>query len=312
MASERDTPTSVSVVVLSHNRPHLLRQCLESITAQTWRPSEVVVIDNRSPRSTDVAAIVRARPGVQLVANANNRGYTGGMNQGLATVSADLVLFTEDDILMDATALEALVQHLDTHPDVGIASGVMWNIASKTVRAAGGEVALGARYEKRIHAQGATDYPSDAPVTAVTYVPGAVFLARTAQLRSLGGFRDDFFMYHEDDELGLRLRRAGASLHILPHVIVRHFDPDPAPAPLWLERIKQRNLFSLYLLHAPVSVLPAFFVRYGVWHPLRTFARSPRGAWITVTALASTAVRAPRLLRDRWSMDRRLHVRRPA
>lgn len=312
MASDRHTRPSVSVVVLSHNRPHLLQQCLESIAAQTWRPSEVLVIDNWSPRSTDVSSVVGAMPGVALVANADNRGYTGGMNQGLSAVSGDFVLLTEDDILMDATALEVLVGHLRSHPDVGIATGVMWNIASKTVRAAGGEVALGVRYEKQIHAQGAMDYASDAPVSNVTYVPGAVFLARTAQLRALGGFRDDFFMYHEDDELCLRLRRNGSSLHIVPRAVVWHFDPDPAPAPLWLERIKQRNFFSLYVLHAPAYVLPAFFLRYGVWQPLRMLLRRPRAAWVTVTALADTLVRAPRLLRDRWSVDRRPPVRQPA
>lgn len=312
MASERDTRPSVSVVVLSHNRPHLLRQCLESIEAQTWRPTQIIVIDNWSPRSSEVATVVGAMPGAELVANADNRGYTGGMNQGLSAVSGDFVLLTEDDILMDATALELLVKHLRSHQDVGIATGIMWNIASKTVRAAGGEVALGVRYEKRIHAQGATDYASDAPVTSVTYVPGAVFLARTTQLRALGGFRDDFFMYHEDDELCLRLRRRGSSLHIVPSAIVWHFDPDPAPAPLWLERIKQRNFFSLYVLHAPLHVLPAFFIRYGVWQPLRMLVRRPRNTWVTATALAATLVRVPRLLRDRWSMDRRRLVRQPA
>lgn len=311
MASERDTQPRVSAVVLSHNRPHLLRQCLASLAAQTWQPTEVIVIDNRSPRSAEVAALVRATPGATLVSNADNRGYTGGMNQGLSAVSGDLVLFTEDDILMDDTALAALVQHLHAHPEVGIASGVMWNVGSRTVRAAGGEVTLGSRYEKSIHAQGATDYPSDAPVANVTYVPGAVFLARTQQLRHVGGFRDDFFMYYEDDELGLRLRRSGASLHIVPSATVRHFDPDPAPAPIWLERIKQRNFFSLYVLHAPLRVLPAFFARYGVWQPLRQLPRTPRATWVTSTALAATLVRVPRLLRDRWSMNRRL-VRQPA
>lgn len=300
------------MVVLSHNRPHLLRQCLESIAAQTLRPTRVIVIDNQSPRSAEVVAVVSAMTAVELIANADNRGYTGGMNQGLAAVTSDLVLFTEDDILMDAEALAALVDHLQAHQNVGIASGVMWNIASNTVRAAGGEVMLGTRYEKRIHAQGATDYPSDAPAADVTYVPGAVLLARVEQLRDLGGFRDDFFMYYDDDELGVRLRRAGSSLHILPRAVVRHFDPDPAPAPAWLERIKQRNLFSLYVLHAPATVLPAFFARYGVWQPLRTVVRNPRAAWITMTALAATTVRLPRLLRDRWTMNRRFPVRQAA
>ena len=60
------SPT-VSVVVLSYNRPAYLAEALASIRAQTFGPCEVTVVDNPSPASEEVARVVGTVRGLQTV-----------------------------------------------------------------------------------------------------------------------------------------------------------------------------------------------------------------------------------------------------
>ena len=80
----RMTPDSpnVTAVVLSYNRPHYLRESLLALTRQTHPAMRIVVVDNRSPASGKVADVAAAFPGVELIRNASNLGFTGGMNAG--------------------------------------------------------------------------------------------------------------------------------------------------------------------------------------------------------------------------------------
>ena len=71
--------TELSIVVVSWNVRELLRACLAALP----RDAEVIVVDNAS--SDGSAAMIAAEfPTVRLVANQDNRGFTGGNNQGLA------------------------------------------------------------------------------------------------------------------------------------------------------------------------------------------------------------------------------------
>src|SRR5207244_11492784 len=71
---------SISIVLLSYNRPRYLERALASIGAQSVRPSEVLVVDNRSAAGEEIARIVGAHRSFKLIANPANTGFTGGMN----------------------------------------------------------------------------------------------------------------------------------------------------------------------------------------------------------------------------------------
>ena len=100
-------PPCVTVVVLSYNRPALLEAALQSIEAQTYSNRDVLVIDNKSGSSPQIRKIVTAFPGVALISNDSNRGFTGGMNQGIAAARGEYVYLTEDDIELSPDCLSA-------------------------------------------------------------------------------------------------------------------------------------------------------------------------------------------------------------
>ena len=102
----------VTIVVLSFERPELLRKALHSIAVQSEPQCEVIVVDNASPRSEIVRGVVSEFPGVRLIANASNLGFTGGMNCGIAAAAGSYIYLTEDDIELDRNCIAALVAYL--------------------------------------------------------------------------------------------------------------------------------------------------------------------------------------------------------
>lgn len=289
---------SISVVLLSYDRPQYLRRVLETVVAEPGLDFEVIVVDNRSPTSDRIAEIVAAFPTVRLIRNPDNGGFTGGMNVGIAAARGEYVYLTEDDIEIEPGCLSALVAYLESRPDVGLAGPVMLNHGDDTVRCAGGHVELGPIYRLTVLAAGEPSAASRlAAPYEVTYLPGSMLMARRALLRELGGFRDDFFMYIEDVDLCIRVLKRRLAIAVVPEARVRHYDPAPVGAP-GLDFHKTKNLSAVYLLHAPLRVLPAFLLRYGLLGGARAIRAGGAGAHVRAWTWA--LVNAPRLLAERF------------
>lgn len=287
-----------TIIVLSYNRPHLLEQALRSIEAQTCKPCDVLVIDNASSSSSRIRDLVTAFEGVRLIANPTNRGFTGGMNQGLAAAEGEYVYLTEDDIELDSECVATLVEYLEGHPGTALAGPVMWNRRSPTIRCAGGSFTFGSVYQMRVGGEGQEELPDTAPFDTM-YLPGAMIAARTHELRELGGFRPDFFMYGEDVELCARVLERGRRIAIVPAARVYHHEPPDQTEPAALSFHKQKNLAALYMLHAPLRVLPGFFARYILVDGCRRLFRD----WATLPTWAAAwsfaLVRAPKFFTER-------------
>lgn len=117
-ASPSSDPPAVSVIIVNWNTRALLQDCLVSIGAQTTAPHEVIVIDNASHDGS--AAMVAAEfPQVRLIANADNRGFAGANNQGLALARGRHVLLLNPDTVILDRAIDRSLAWLAGQPGVG-------------------------------------------------------------------------------------------------------------------------------------------------------------------------------------------------
>jgi GT2 family glycosyltransferase len=292
-------PPIVSVVVLSHDRPDYLPLVLDSITAQTYPALEVLVVDNRSARSPEIARLVAGYAGVRLVALGENLGYTGGMNRGMREASGEYVYLTVDDCTLAADCIERLVADAREHPTEGLRAGLLMFADRRTIACAGGEFALSAVYERRNHGAGEEDAGQFAEPFEVSCLDGAMVFGRLAYLRALGGFREEFFIYSDSIELSARVRKAGGRIRVVP--AARAYVHE-SPRALTHERLtfhKMKNLWAMYLLHARWRVLPEFFLRYALLFPVREMRADRRNVGPLCRAWAWFLRRSPALLLER-------------
>lgn len=130
--SAPDLSSHVSVVIPTYGRADYLLAAIDSVLAQTRPPGEIIVVDDGSPDDTAdrVASLVRA--GRVRYVRRENGGLAAARNTGAAHAAGAFLLFLDDDDLLVPTALEALVDALETRPEYAFAYGDWVRFAGAT------------------------------------------------------------------------------------------------------------------------------------------------------------------------------------
>src|SRR5688500_7060448 len=90
--TSEDPMASISVIIPTHSRPHLLPRAVESARA-AGTVVEVVVVDDAS--TDDTAAACRALKGINYLRLAYNQGVAGARNAGVLSSSAEYITFLD-------------------------------------------------------------------------------------------------------------------------------------------------------------------------------------------------------------------------
>jgi len=222
----------LAIVIVSTNEAHWLEPCLSTVFAQAGTAKlDVVVVDNESSDGTP--ELVRSRfPEARVVASVN-RGFGHGNNRGLETTSARYVLFLNPDTEILAGTFGELVEMLDEHPEIGLAGvrqltpdGELFPTIRRFPSAARalGEALASERWPvspawagERVLDLGLYEREVDCDWTS-----GSFMLARREALLSAGCLDERFFIYAEEPDLCLRMKRAGWSVRHVPDMTIIH------------------------------------------------------------------------------------------
>lgn len=225
----------LSVIVVSYNTAALTCDCLASVSAAAGE-KEVLVVDNASRDGSSEA--IRARfPGVRLIANADNRGFGAANNQALPLCRGRHLFFLNPDTQVAPDAFVRALAFMEAHPEVGLAGCRMVNPDGTA------QESVSWRYPGQKHCRGELDgLPG-----RIACVLGAAMIAPACLIRELGGFDEDFFLYGEDQDLALRVRRAGREVgYIADATVVHHGGQSERPTgsgPMWERKVRAENLF---------------------------------------------------------------------
>lgn len=219
--NQKDKPPSpaVSVVVVTFQSGPTLARCLAALKAQTFTDFELILVDNASADGAAQAAAA-VDPAIRLIANRENRGFSGGCNDGARAARGRWLAFLNPDAYAEPDWLARLMAAAAAHPDVrAFASRQL--MADDPARLDGlGDVMASAGFPFR----GGYRQP-DPGLSAMGEVfsacGGAMLIDRGLFL-DLGGFDERLFCYCEDVDLGYRLRLAGMRTLVVPDAVVRH------------------------------------------------------------------------------------------
>jgi hypothetical protein len=208
---------TVSAVVVVHDPDdRLLDRALASLTLDPGIGVEVLIVDNASTRSTD-------RPAQRTLHRPRNDGFAAAVNAGLRNTSGEFVLVLNDDAALLPGALSAMVDRLRTEPRcAAVTPKILLDepfeppvIDSCGIELFGNGEAdgLGRDHVDR----GQFDTHCD-----VLAVPMTAALYRRVALEHCGPFDERYFLYYEDLDYGLRLRRAGWRSELAAHATAIH------------------------------------------------------------------------------------------
>lgn len=201
----------ISVVIVNHNGGPILLQTLDRVARLGKVIAEVIVADNGSTDDSR-EQIKKRHPEVLLLELGRNLGFGAANNRAVAFARSDKVLLLNSDAWPAPGAVEKLAAELDARPRVGLACPLLFYPDNKPqfhwapATSIFGEAVqrLRNRYERKrwIHR---LRWPGG-------FYTAACVLVRKSAFEAIGGFDERFFLYFEDVDLCLRLRRAGWKL----------------------------------------------------------------------------------------------------
>ena len=204
-------PPLVVAVVLTWNDTELTTKCLQSLLDSDYPNLEIVLVDNGSvpPRGPE---LLERFPGVRLVQNPSNQGFSGGANRGLETaieMKADYIHLIGNDAVLAPDAISLLVAECERDSRAGAAGPLLLDP---------GEVEIVQFYTASLdrdqamhhhHHVGQPYTRGKWPTVETEFIPCVALLFRAKALRELGLFDESFGTCWEDYDLCLRLRDAG-------------------------------------------------------------------------------------------------------
>jgi N-acetylglucosaminyl-diphospho-decaprenol L-rhamnosyltransferase len=242
----------LTVTIVSYNTRDLLRACLASLAADRSACSvEVHVVDNHS--SDGSPELVRAAfPHARVIANRENVGFARANNQSWHLARGRYWLLLNSDAEVRPGVLDALVQFMDAHPRAGLASARLVNLDGSPQHCAQAVPGLARLLleASRLHkllpqsVRGRIllgPYWNYAQPVRVGWTWGTALIARRAAIEECGPLSEQFFMYGEDLEWCLRVRRRGWDVWFCPSAeVLHHGGQSPAGEAMPADRLKAR------------------------------------------------------------------------
>jgi len=235
MIGETQQP-EVSIIIVSYNTKDLVGDCIRSVLAEEDCRKEIFVVDNGS-RDGSVTYLQEVFPMVSFVANGENRGFAAANNQVLHQCRGRYIFFLNPDARLRKGALRAIISYMESSPRVGLA-GTRLVDPDGTLQRSKSEQYLGQEYTR--------DELSGLP-GSIASVIGASMVVRADVAKKIGGFDEDFFLYGEDQDICLRVRKCGYEVGYIDEAVIVHLggqsERNTTPLGVWDKKIRAEHIF---------------------------------------------------------------------
>jgi N-acetylglucosaminyl-diphospho-decaprenol L-rhamnosyltransferase len=213
----------LAIQIVNFNTKRYLVPCLESVVAALGRSGadgRVLVLENGSDDDLgDLAA--RFAPGVDVLESPVNLGFGGGQNRLARETRARRLCFVNPDIVVPAgvDVFGALLTAFDD-PSVAVAGPMLVGTDGAPQRWDHGELrGMRARIS---NGAGEAYWRPRHDRADVAWISGACMMVRRDAFDAAGGFDERYFLYKEEEDLCLRIRRAGGRVVYEPSVRAEH------------------------------------------------------------------------------------------
>lgn len=219
---ERSGDPRFSIVVPVFDRFAFTHRCLAALASHSsGQTFEVIVVDDRSTDGT--AERLAAYQGVRCVRQPENRGFVDACNAGAAAAQGELLVFLNNDALVQRGWLDALWDLFERRPEAGLV-GSKLIYPDGRLQEAGGVLFADASAWNYGHLDDPYK-PCYSYVREPDYCSGAALAIRKNLFDALSGFDRHFAPgYYEDADLAMRVRAAGFKVYYDPHAVAVHFE----------------------------------------------------------------------------------------
>jgi len=226
----------LSVIVVNYNTMNFLGRCLASIEKQAGVDFETIVFDNASQDASREMA-KKDFPWVKLISGEQNLGFAGANNASIPLCSGQYIYFLNPDTEVKPGAFGRMINFMNDRPDIGLAGTQIVNPDDSF------QSSVERQYPGERHAKNElTQLKGE-----IAWVLGASMIARKRIIDSLGGFDERFFLYGEDADLCLEVRKAGWAIGYIEDAVIIHWgggsERGNLPVDIWKKKFLAEMAF---------------------------------------------------------------------
>lgn len=228
----------LAVVIVNYRTPSLTLDAVESVLPQLGPQDRVYVVDadSRDDSVEKLTAALTNTSQIELMPLTVNRGFAFGNNEAIRKALADdeppefLLLLNPDTVVRDG-GIKALLDFMQTHPEVGLSGSRLENPDGSTQLAARRFHGLFSEFEEGISFGPVSKLlnrwhisePENTAPHPTDWVPGAALMIRREVFEQIGLMDESFFLYFEEVDFCYRAKQAGFECWYVPQSRVVHF-----------------------------------------------------------------------------------------
>ncbi len=207
----------LKIVIVCFNSGPILRNCLASLCSESLPEGSNIVVVNNSQSDGDEIAGIAGEFGGMFVQNPENLGYGHGCNVGArAGHLPPYVLFLNPDVSITPSAIRQMIAAAQSDPAI-VALGPLQRSSTGKVRGKRRAVGQGAEHGAPLRVAGA-----GGALIPTGFISGGAMMVRYDTFEKIGGFDERIFLFHEDDDLCLRLAKHGRLVYASDITVTHH------------------------------------------------------------------------------------------
>lgn len=243
-----------SIVIVNYHSIDKIITCLRSIAKAHFAPDVEIIIVSNSPVSEDEQITVNSvLSRCRWIQMDENVGYGQACNTGASESKGDYIFFLNPDTEFINDVLPVLKKRVESESSKGVAGPATFNADHERIPSVKNEVSvtwmlqwlcpLFGIFSKKI---GAYDRQVYEKTTTVDIINGSAIFMHQSAFQSTGGFSDDFFMYWEENDFCVRLRKHGYKILYVPDAKIIHdggYSTKRTFLPMEIEKHRSQRVF---------------------------------------------------------------------
>ncbi len=221
----------LSIIIVSYKSLQHIEGCLNSIQSNLSHSEyEIIVVDNASNDGT-VESLRASYPHVRLIQNDQNLGFSKANNQGIKISQGKYILLLNNDTEVLPGSLESMMKIMKESPHTGLLGCRLVNPDLSVQESFGnGAGFVQELFRKFVLNKFYASHPKfefflnwiHSEEKEVGWIRGACMLFQREALVDVGLMDENFFMYFEDMDIGLCLRKRGWEVRFTPSASIIH------------------------------------------------------------------------------------------
>jgi GT2 family glycosyltransferase len=222
MSRQSDQPL-ISVIVVNWNGLSLLDECFGSLSRQTWRNTEFILVDNGSTDGSRELLVSWSKrlSNAQAILLPTNTGFCAANNTAFARARGEWIALLNSDAVAEPDWLEELVRYGDASRRIGmLACKILLQKPQGVIDKAGHLIYWDGQNRGRGTME--VDVGQYNRAEEILWPDACAALYHRKVFEETGGFDETFFAFGDDADLGMRSRLLGWKAWYVPSAVVHH------------------------------------------------------------------------------------------